>query len=111
MKQNQLKKRNCYFTALKGLSKKEKKEYLQECSNDLIDVICEGCFNLLKHEKLKNKKGIQNKIKPIKQQFEKLIDKKIPIKSKREILNKIGVEVISLIYKHIIPLLNNLVEK
>ena len=111
MKQKYLKKRNCYFTALKGLSKKEKKEYLQECPNNLIDVICEGCFNLLKHEKLKNKKDIQNKIKPIKAQFEKLTDKKISIKNKREILDKIGVEVISLIYKHIIPLLNNLVEK
>ena len=111
MKQKHLKKRNCYFTALKGLSKKEKKEYLKECPDILIDVICEGCFNLLKHEKLKNKKGIQNKIKPIKQQFEKLTDGKISIKNKREILDKIGVQVISLINKHLIPILNNLIEK
>ena len=111
MKIKHLKLRNCFFNALKGLSKKEKQEYINECSNEMIHVLCEGCFNLLKHEKLKNKKDIQNKIKPIKGQFEKLIDKKIPIKNKREILDKIGVEVISLIYKHIIPLLNNLVEK
>ena len=66
MKQKQLKKRNCYFTALKGLSKKEKKEYLQECPNDLIDVICEGCFNSCKHEKLKIKRLFRIKLNPLK---------------------------------------------
>ena len=111
MKQKHLKKRNCYFTALKGLSKKDKKEYLKECSKTLINVLCEGCFNLLKHEKLKNKKDVQNKIRPIKEQFEKLADANVSIKNKRKILDKIGVEVISLINKHIVPLLDNLVEK
>ena len=111
MKEKHLKKRNCYFTALKGLSKKDKKEYLKECPKILINVLCEGCFNLLKHEKLKNKKDIQNKIKPIKEQFEKLADANFSIKDKRQILDKIGVEVISLINKHIVPLLDNLVEK
>ena len=111
MKQKHLKKRNCYFTALKGLSKKDKKEYFKECPKTLINVLCEGCFNLLKHEKLKNKKDVQNKIKPIREQFEKLADSNISIKQKRLILDKIGVEVISLINKHIVPLLDNLVEK
>ena len=111
MKQKHLKKRNCYFTALKGLSKKDKKEYLKECPKILINVLCEGCFNLLKHEKLKNKKDIQNKIKPIEVQFKKLTNKNIPVDSKRQILGEIGIEVISLIGKHILPLLTNLVEK
>ena len=111
MKQKHLKKRNCYFTALKGLSKKDKKEYLKECPKTLINVLCEGCFNLLKHENLKNKKNVQIKIKPIKEQFGKLADANISIKDKRQILDKIGVEVISLINKHIVPLLDDLVEK
>ena len=111
MKQKHLKKRNCYFTALKGLSKKDKKEYLKECPKTLINVLCEGCFNLLKHENLKNKKNVQNKIKPIKEQFERLADANVSIKIKRKILDKIGVEVITLINKYIVPLLDKLVEK
>ena len=111
MKQTHLKKRNCYFTALKGLSKKDKKEYLKECPEILINVLCEGCFNLLKHEKLKNKKDVQNKIRPIKEQFEKLADANISIKNKRQILDEIGIEVIALINKYIVPLLDNLVKK
>ena len=111
MKQKHLEKRNCYFTALKGLSKKDKKEYLKECPEILINVLCEGCFNLLKHEKLKNKKDVQNKIRPIKEQFEKLADANISIKNKRQILDEIGIEVIALINKYIVPLLDNLVKK
>ena len=111
MKQKHLEKRNCYFTALKGLSKKDKKEYLKECPEILINVLCEGCFNLLKHEKLKNKKDIQNKIRPIKEQFKKLADTNISVENKRQILDKIGIEVIALINKYIVPLLDNLVKK
>ena len=111
MKQKHLEKRNCYFTALKGLSKKDKKEYLKECPKILINVLCEGCFNLLKHEKLKNKKDVQNKIKPIREQFEKLADANISIKNKRQILDEIGIEVIALINKYLVPLLDNLVKK
>ena len=81
------------------------------CMYSVKTCFCEGCFNLLKNEKLKNKKAIQNKIKPIKEELEKLADANISLKNKRQILDKIGVEVISLISKHIVPLLDNLVEK
>ena len=111
MQSKHLKKRNSYFKALKGLSKKEKQEYLNECSNTMIHVICEACFNLLKHEKLKNKKDINRRVKPIEKEFRTLSDENIPVEEKREVLNKIGVEAISLIVKHILPLLTALVEK
>ena len=105
MKIKHLKLRNCFFNALKGLSKKEKQEYINECSNEMIHVLCEGCFNLLKHEKVKNKKDVQRKIKPIESQFKKLSDEDISVEIKRQILDEIGVQVISLIAKHLLPLL------
>ena len=111
MKYKHLKKRKCYFNALKGLSRKDKKEYLNECTNTMIHVICEACFNLRKHEKVKDKKDVVRKIKPIEAQFEKLTNENIAVEEKRQILGTIGIEVISLIVKHILPLLDTYIAK
>lgn len=77
----------------------------------MIHVICEACFNLHKHEKLKHKKDVVRNIKPIEAQFETLINENIAVEEKRQILVTIGIEVISLVVKHILPLLDTLVKK
>ena len=53
MKTKHLKKRVAYFKALSGLSKKDIKQYMVECPESLIHVICEACYNLCHHPKLK----------------------------------------------------------
>ena len=111
MKLKHMKLRKCLFTDLKGLCKKEKQEYLQECSDEIIHVICEACFNLLKHEKINKKKDVQRRIHSMESHFKKLTVKKHSVKLKRRILEEVGVEVISLIAKYIIPLLTTLIEE
>ena len=54
MKTKHLKKRIKYFKAKCGLNKKGIKEYMRECPDTLIHLICEGCFNLYHHQILKD---------------------------------------------------------
>ena len=76
----------------------------------MIHVICEACFNLLKHKKVKNKVDVQRRIRPIEAQFKVLSDENISVDVKRQILNDIGIEVISIVVKHLLPLLSTLVQ-
>ena len=99
MKTKHLKKRVSYFKALRGLCKKDIKEYMGECPEKLIHVICEACFNLCHHHALKGED------EPLDVYIKKLANKKVSVQYKREILQKIGSEIVNLIGSSVLPLL------
>ena len=108
MKTKHLKKRIKYFNAICGLNKKEIKEYMRECPDTLIDVICEACFNLCHHPKLKHREDLCKEMKPIGDLIKRLAKKNVPKSYKRNILQKIGLQVVILIEKSVLPLLKSI---
>ena len=92
MKTKHLKKRVSYFKALRGLCKKDIKEYMDEWSEELIHVICEACFNICYHHELKEEK------EPLNVYLKKLANKKVSVQYKREILQKIGAAINNLVH-------------
>ena len=111
MKTKHLKKRSRYFKALCGLNKSEIKNYLRECPETLIHVICEACFNLCHHHALKEDESLCREMDPLNVYIKKLINKKVDVQYKRDILQKIGAEIVSLIYSNVLPLLNEYTKK
>ena len=101
MKTKHLKKRVSYFKALRGLCKKDIKEYMAACPEKLIHVICEACFNLCHHHALKGED------EPLDVYIKKLANKKVSVQYKREILQKIGAEIVYLIGSSVLPLLKD----
>ena len=105
MKTKHMRKRISYFKALRGLPKNELKKYIATCEDQLIHVICEACFNLCHHEILKDV-GFEDSQKDALNAYLKILkDRKVDVQYKREILEKIGGEVVSLIHSTILPLL------
>ena len=88
MKQKHLKKRFKYFTAIKSLGKRDLKNYIKNCPDTLIHVLCEACFNLCNHDKLNNDEKLCKKILPLNIYMKKLKDERVDIEYKREILQK-----------------------
>ena len=109
MKTKHLKKRVKYFKALCGLNKKGIKEYVRECPDTLIDVICEACFNLCHHCDLQDE-DICREREPLNVYIKKLANKKVPVEYKREILQKIGAEIVSIIDSSVLLLLKEYIK-
>ena len=105
MKTKHLKKRVSYFKALRGLCKKDIKQYMDECPDTLIHVICEACYNLCHHRALKDEDITCREREPFNVYINKLASKKVPVQFKREILQKIGAEIVYLIDSSVLPLL------
>ena len=104
MKIKHMKKRISYFKALRGLSKNEIKKYMRICPDILIHVICEACFNLCHHWDLQDE-DICREREPLNVYIKKLANKKVPVEYKREILQKIGAEIVSIINSSVLLLL------
>ena len=108
MKTKHMRKRISYFKALRGLPKNELKKYIATCEDQLIHVICEACFNLCHHEILKDV-GFEDSQKDALNDYLKILkDRKVQVQYKREILQKVGAEVVSLIHSNILPLLKEI---
>ena len=101
MKTKHMRKRISYFKALRGLPKNELKKYIATCEDQLIHVICEACFNLCHHHALKD----DTEKEPLKVYLQKLANEKVPVKYKRETLQKIGAEIVSIINSSVLLLL------
>ena len=106
MKTKHMRKRISYFKALRGLPKNELKKYIATCEDQLIHVICEACFNLCHHHALKD----DTEKEPLKVYLQKLANEKVPVKYKREILQKIGGEIVSIINSSVLLLLKEYIE-
>ena len=110
MKTKHMKKRIKYFKALCGLNKRGIKEYMRECPDTLIHVICEACFNLCHHQILKDA-DIEDRQKDALNDYLKILkDSKVQVQYKREILQKVGAEIVSLIHSTILPLLKEVIK-
>ena len=108
MKTKHMRKRISYFKALRGLPKNELKKYIATCEDQLIHVICEACFNLCHHEILKDV-GFEDSQKDALNDYLKILkDRKVQVQYRREILQKVGAEVVSLIHSTILPLLKEI---
>ena len=105
MKIKHLKIRQRYFKALCGLSKSDIKDYFRECKDAMIHVICEACFNLCHHNALKEDENVCREIEPLIAYIKKLKNKKVDVQYKRDILQKIGPVIVSLINSNVLPLL------
>ena len=104
MKTKHMRKRISYFKALRGLPKNELKKYIATCEDQLIHVICEACFNLCHHCDLQDE-DICREREPLNVYIKKLANKKVPVDYKREILQKIGAEIVSIIDSSVLLLL------
>ena len=104
MKTKHMRKRISYFKALRGLPKNELKKYIATCEDQLIHVICEACFNLCHHCDLQDE-DICREREPLNVYIKKLANKKVPVDYKREILQKIGAEIVSIINSSVLLLL------
>ena len=104
MKTKHMRKRISYFKALRGLPKNELKKYIATCEDQLIHVICEACFNLCHHWDLQDE-DICREREPLNVYIKKLANKKVPVEYKREILQKIGAEIVSIIDSSVLLLL------
>ena len=104
MKTKHMRKRISYFKALRGLPKNELKKYIATCEDQLIHVICEACFNLCHHCDLQDE-DICREREPLNVYIKKLANKKVPVEYKREILQKIGAEIVSIINSSVLLLL------
>ena len=78
---------------------------MRECPDSLIHVICEACFNLYHHQILKDADFKDGQKDALNDYLKILKDRKVHVQYKREILQKVGAEVVSLIHSTILPLL------
>ena len=78
---------------------------MRECPDSLIHVICEACFNLCHHQILKDADFKDGQKDALNDYLKILKDRKVHVQYKREILQKVGAEVVSLIHSTILPLL------
>ena len=102
-----------FIQDLNKLSRKPKIQYLNKCPDDYIDILCQGCFNLLKNPQLKNKKKVKNLLKPVMSKVKHLTDRNTEIYQKRQILTKgkIAKIITSTLAKHLVPFLKETIQK
>ena len=92
-----------YFIDLCSLSKSDVQNYMRQCSDKDIQLICEACQRLHLYDDLKRDSLYKFIIA--------LADKNVKVPYKRYILESVGAELLPLIRSFIIPLLVETIEK
>ena len=92
-----------YFIDLCSLSESDMQNYMRQCPDKDIQLICEACQRLHLYDDLKRDSLYKFIIA--------LADKNVKVPYKRYILVSVGAELLSLIRYLIIPLLNETIEK
>ena len=92
-----------YFIDLCSLSESDMQNYMRQCPDKDIQLICEACQRLHLYDDLKRDSLYKFIIA--------LADKNVKVQYKRYILDSVGAELISLIRYFIIPLLKETIEK
>lgn len=113
MKKEQLQKRVTFFHALNGLDETDRIQYLEDCPEAVINIICEACHNLLKLELLSDQTEIRKRAKPIENYLKELSNAKIDVNRRRDLLKQedIGNVLFSLLTMYVLPTLIKLLEK
>ena len=92
-----------YFIDLCSLSESDMQNYMRQCPDKDIQLICEACQRLHLYDDLKRDSLYKFIIA--------LADKNVKVPYKRYILQSVGAELLSLIKYFIIPLLNETIEQ
>lgn len=116
MKKIQLRKRLDLLKKILKINNIDRKQFFQKCSSNCINTLCEACYNLLwnnfkfKRSKIKN---INKTLSGISNDFQKLSNPKISLKTKRQLLRKTqtGNGVFTILASTIIPALVSLLAK
>lgn len=97
-----------FFENLCKLKKKQREQWLKNCSESNIDTISEACYNIL-HEvvPLKNNEKLKQKFKQVKHHLKRLSEKKLDHQKKRKILLKeqVGSGIFTLLATAVLPAL------
>lgn len=113
MRKKQVEKRIKFLLAFKSLSKKDQFQYVKDCPDPMINVICEACYNLLKLHSLKQQSKVKKKLKKIESFLEELSSSDTSVNERRNLLlnEDIGKEIFSLLSIAVLPALEKLREK
>lgn len=105
-----LKKKYKFLHDILRLSKKDRQKYLNECSEENIDEICEALYNILNGSCPIKSKHTCKKISSIEKELKKVINPKYNLKLKRKILSnsQTGDGIFSIIASTVLPFLVNL---
>ena len=94
----------------------DRKQFFKQCSNECLDTLCEACYNLLWNNFRFNKpkiKRINKTLSTIRNDFKKISNPKISLKTKRYLLSKkqTGGGVFTILASTVIPALVSLLAK
>ena len=92
-----------YFTELCSLSKSDMQNFMSQCQDNDIQLICEACQRLCLYHDLKRDSLYKFIVA--------LAHKNVKVQYKRYILESVGAELLPLIRSFIIPLLVETIEK
>lgn len=105
-----IKRKFDFLRDVSKLSKRERKKYVKECSNENIHAICEAVHNVLKGHCTTKSKVVCGKLKLLQKELKKVADPSVDLTTKREILSnsQTGDGVFSIIASAVLPFLIDL---
>ena len=105
-----------HLQCIRALRPDKRFTFMETCSDNCIDSICEFCFNLIQENlplKRKTKSRIVEKLKPIRLKLRKLADPEVSVQEKRKLLQEqqVGEGIFSLITSIVPALISLLASK
>ena len=105
-----------HLQCIRALRPDKRFTFMETCSDNCIDSICEFCFNLIQENlplKRKTKSRIAEKLKPIRFKLRKLADPEVSVQEKRELLQEqqVGEGIFPLITSIVPALISLLASK
>ena len=105
-----------HLQCIRALNPEKRRTFMETCSDNCIDSICEFCYNLIQEnlpiDKSKRSR-IKEKLKPIRFKLRKLADSKVSALEKRKLLQEkqVGDGIFSLIASIVPTLISLLASK
>jgi len=110
MERGSLKRRIKFLKSFK--KDRTKLKYMQQCSNNCIEYICEACYNILRGN-IKMPNSLRNKLKKHRKLIRQLANPipKTSVKRKLLLKTQVGEGIFPVIVERILPYLINLLKK
>ena len=110
MEREPLKRRIKFLKSFK--KDRNKLKYMQQCSNNCIEYICEACHNILRGN-IKMPNSLRNKLKKHRKLIRQLANPipKTSVKRKLLLKTQVGEGIFPVIVERILPYLINLLKK
>ena len=105
-----------HLQCIRALRRKNRFTFMETCSDNCIDSICEFCFNLIQDNlplSKSSKSRIKENLKPIRFKLRKLTDPEVSVQEKRELLQEqqVGEGIFPLIASIVPTLISLLASK